>query len=262
MFHPMYPIFLSCNGHINHSPIPVHVVCGNAPSSESYLKRMTDSSDIHPAPGQLQSTIKTVNARPFAMSTPTSFINRIQRITISCPFPPATGSCHVLNAELKVPARSTWAADLLVQYLKIFEQHLHLLEQSNRMVISDGGVKEVTGYFNVVIAVGDTIIAGARGAVCAGDARTMCSFCEDVCTFLQVCACFVSSHQQPQTKRRTRSTMTAQVFWLGWPVLSEYVPLRFWTKPESDRRSATNRRRIPTPPRTPKILCQRPSRYC
>jgi hypothetical protein len=45
------------------------------------------------------------------------------------------------------------------------------------------------GYFSVVIAVvgGTMYRAGARGAVRAGDARTMCSS-EDVCTFLQVYA--------------------------------------------------------------------------
>lgn len=51
----------------------------------------------------------------------------------------------------------TWAADLL-QHLDICEEHLPLLAQSNRMVVSDGGVKDGKGYFGVIIAVGATFI--------------------------------------------------------------------------------------------------------
>ena len=51
-----------------------------------------------------------------------------------------------------------WAADLL-QHVVIFDEHLPLLAQSNRMVVSDGGVEDGMGYFGLVIAVSTTAVA-------------------------------------------------------------------------------------------------------
>jgi hypothetical protein len=126
-----------------------------------------------------------------------------------------------------------WAADLL-QHVVISEDHIHLLEQSNRMVVSDGGVKDGKGYFGLVIVVGDTVIARARG-VARGDPRTMCSFRAEAYAFLAgVYLLYLLTLECSDQAKNEIHTDSASLLSRLTRALAPYVPIGFWTKSDSD----------------------------
>ena len=94
----------------------------------------------------------------------------------------------------------SWAANLL-QHLKIFDEHLPLLGQSNRMVVSEGGVKDGMGYFGLVIAVGTTVVARARGAT-RGNPRTMSSLRAEAYAFLAGVYLSYVAHERSYRQRQ------------------------------------------------------------
>jgi hypothetical protein len=80
------------------------------------------------------------------------------------------GTCH----HHRFGELPTWQADLL-RHTDIKDEHLHLLESSPSIVVTDGGMEGGKGYSGVIIAVGTIIVARARG-VARGDPPTMDSF--------------------------------------------------------------------------------------
>jgi hypothetical protein len=133
-------------------------------SISSWTRRSIHAELAHPAqsanqPGRPVDVIKRTNNKLTARFTPAN-----ESLSLICSTTSHPRFRHV----------PTWAADLL-QHVVIYDEHKHLLEHSNRIVVSDGGVKDGKGCFGLVIVVGDIVIAQARGAA-RGDPRTICSF--------------------------------------------------------------------------------------
>jgi hypothetical protein len=98
------------------------------------------------------------------------------------------------------------------------------------MIVSDSGIKEGKGYFGAV-----TIIATTQGAA-RGGPRTMCSFRAKAYTFLAG-MCLLNLLTAMTTDKVTNEIHTDSASLLACldrRAVSEYVPLGFWTKPDSN----------------------------
>jgi hypothetical protein len=104
------------------------------------------------------------------------------------------------------------------------------------MIISDGGVESGKGYFGVVLAVRDVVIACVRG-VARGDPRTMCSFRAEAYGFLAgICLqnCLVQLVPDPSETHNTIHTDSASLLSRLQQATTKTVPAGFWLKPDSD----------------------------
>ena len=145
--------------------------------------------------------------------------------------PPGTQRHHRFG---NIPS---WQADLL-RYLTIYDEHTHLLNNTTRIVVTDGGMEGGKGYFGVILAVGKVIIARARG-VARGDPRTMDSFRAEAYGFLagisllQLLLHHIST-AAPPNRNDSIHTDSASLLARLVRATAEYVPTGFWLKPDSD----------------------------
>ena len=126
-----------------------------------------------------------------------------------------------------------WIADLL-QYTTIYEEHIHLLDSSPSIVVTDGGMEGGKGYFGVIVAVNTIIIARARG-VARGDPRTMDSFRAEAYGFLAgVCLLRLLTPPTVNEVKSSIHTDSASLLARLLRATATYVPTGFWLKPDSD----------------------------
>jgi hypothetical protein len=92
------------------------------------------------------------------------------------------------------------------------------------------------GYFGVIIAIGTTIIARARGSA-RGDPHTMNSFRAEAYGFLAgICLLGILTRSNPTTDVQNDSIHTDSASLLArlQRATAEYVPTGFWLKTDSD----------------------------
>ena len=123
----------------------------------------------------------------------------------------------------------------MLQYTTIYEEHIHWLESSPRIVVTDGGMEGGKGYFGVIVAVNTIIIARARG-VARGDHRTMDSFRAEAYGFLA--GIYLQRLLTQPTVNKVKSSIhtdSASLLLVRlFRATATYVPTGFWLKLDSD----------------------------
>ena len=194
-----------------------------------HVDRRSIQADIHTPQLSIRTNGYPVDATTIRNNT--LFADFTPRNTRATPIPPDTTHHHRFG---KIP---DWKADLL-RNTTIYEEHLDLLESSPRIIVTDGGMVDGKGYFGVIIAVGATIIARARG-VARGDPRTMDSFRAEAYGFLAgICLLRLLTEPRPTADDRqhvdTIHTDSASLLARLLRATADYIPTGFWLKPDSD----------------------------